>query len=519
MAKKKQLSPFDAHNRQSWFLLATKTAMLVVIFACMTKADGFWRRWETYFSPEEFQRFCDAQTAALPKTIRVNTLRNSVAEFAAWIQVHRPDWRLRQHGFGEGIFCIDRQDRTIPLGNTLEHAEGRFYIQEASSCLPPLALAPQPGETVLDMAAAPGSKSTQLAAMMKGRGLLVTNELVTSRVKKLVFNLQRCGVPNAMVTSVDGTRFGEAVPDSFDAILLDAPCTGEGTFRKDRAALDLWSLARIEEAAYLQEQLLAAAWRALKPGGRLVYSTCTLAPEENERVVARFLQQVGDGAGLLDLQNLFPGAEQCAALTRFEIDIFPDLDKALRIWPQTFDSEGFFVAAIQKSHSTPLLDYSKAKKHKQREDGPSRIELTELERFLQTYGFAIPDGFAVIKRASERRTDYWMLPAEGKTVLAALPVSRPGVRIAERHGKKLRIDHEFAVTFGGAVTGKQVIDVSTEEARHFLRKEYISVPHDEQIPAGDLIIRHAGVPLGIVKNINGTLKNNLPIHFANAEIR
>ncbi len=485
----------------------------------MSKADGFWRRWEDFFTAQGFRQFRDAQETPLPKVIRVNTLRNSVDGFLEWVNTSHPDWQLVEHAFGQGIFLIDRDDRSVPLGNTLGHIEGRFYIQEASSCLPPLALNPEPGETILDMAAAPGSKTTQLAGLMRGSGLLVANELVTSRTKKLVFNLLRCGAPNSVITGVDGVRFGEALPDFFDAILLDAPCSGEGTYRKDRAALDVWSQARIEEMAYLQESLLDSAWRALKPGGRLVYSTCTLAPEENERVVSRLLQKTGGEAELIDLQTLFSGADKCPGLTEWHEETFPHLDKTLRIWPHVHNSEGFFVAALRKSATTLSLRTSIKKQNRLRELGLSKKEATEIREYLKdSFTLFIPEDCTLIKRESEKRTDYWLMPSSGIQLLSSLPVSRPGIRVAEKHGKKFKLDHEFAVTFGAAMQGKRVLEVADDAARKFLCKENLSPESIDTLPEGDIVIRHHGIPLGTAKKINDMLKNSLPIHFANAEI-
>lgn len=482
----------------------------------MRNGQGFWDRWEQYFSPQEFADFRAAQTRPLPKTIRVNTLRNSEDDFLRWVTGQHPDWQLCRHPFGDGIFSIERKQRTPPLGHTLGHTEGRFYIQEASSCLPPLVLQPHPGETVLDMAAAPGSKTTQMAALMRGSGLLVANEIVASRVKKLVFNLQRCGVPNAAVTNLDGKIFEHALPDFFNKILLDAPCTGEGTLRKDHDALKFWSLRKIAEAAYLQEQLLQSAWMALAPGGTLVYSTCTLAPEENERVVSRFLETHQQEAEIIDLSRLFPGAEQCPGLTEFAGETYFGLDKALRVWPQRFDSEGFFVAALQKrkdAKRTPRRhDHSKSERKEKLFFGKEREKLTTA--LTETFGLTIPKGFMTVKRVGERREDYWLMPDAGEKVLQELRVSRPGIRIAENYSDEIRLDHEFAVAFGQHATGTNVLEVSEADAERFFRKENLYPAAPEALPAGDIILRHAGIPIGLAKSMNGILKNNLPIHFS-----
>ncbi|GAL21235.1 ribosomal RNA small subunit methyltransferase F [Vibrio maritimus] len=222
--------------------------------------------------------FVEACRKPLRKSIRVNTLKTTVDAFK--INAQNKGWILNPIPWCQEGFWIEADESEVPLGNTAEHMAGLFYIQEASSMLPPSALyagEDSDYEAVLDMAAAPGSKTTQLAALMENSGVLVANEFAASRVKVLHANIERCGVRNAALSNYDARVFGGWLPEQFDAILLDAPCSGEGTVRKDPDAMKNWSLNSTAEIAATQKDLIESAFHALKVGGNLVYSTCALS--------------------------------------------------------------------------------------------------------------------------------------------------------------------------------------------------------------------------------------------------
>ena len=220
--------------------------------------------------------FIDACQRPLRRSIRVNTLKISVSDFLALVEPYA--WQLSPIPWCEEGFWIERDDEDFPLGSSAEHLSGLFYIQEASSMLPVAALfADNPSfARVMDVAAAPGSKTTQIAARMKNQGAILANEYAASRVKVLAANISRCGISNVALTHFDGRVFGAALPEAFDAILLDAPCSGEGVVRKDPDALRNWSIASNEAIAATQREMIDSAFHALRPGGTLVYSTCTL---------------------------------------------------------------------------------------------------------------------------------------------------------------------------------------------------------------------------------------------------
>ncbi len=247
-------------------------------------------------APSQFcmQAFIDACGRPLKRSVRVNTLKCSLEDFQSI--ANEKGWKLAPIPWCTEWFCLEEETENHSLGNSAEHLAGLFYIQEASSMLPVSALF-EGDETytrLLDMAAAPGSKTTQIAAKMQNQGLIVANEYSASRIKALHSNLVRCGIHNVALTHFDGSVFGDWLPETFEAILLDAPCSGEGTVRKDPHAFANWSLAAIEEISSLQKKMIESAFHALKSQGTLVYSTCTLSQEENQQVCHHLKEKFGE---------------------------------------------------------------------------------------------------------------------------------------------------------------------------------------------------------------------------------
>ena len=230
-------------------------------------------RYDTlYAAPQE--------TAA--RGVTVSALRTTPEEFAA-----RADFPLRPSPFCKAAFVVEQPD--FKPGRHPYHHAGVFYSQEPSASSAAPLLGVKPGMRVLDLCAAPGGKSSQLAAALQGQGLLVSNEYVAARAEILKSNLERMGVSNAVVLNETPARIAAALPEFFDRVLVDAPCSGEGMFRKHEEACSEWSPENVELCAKRQDSVLDEAAAMLKKGGRLVYSTCTFALQEDEGSVARFL--------------------------------------------------------------------------------------------------------------------------------------------------------------------------------------------------------------------------------------
>jgi len=283
----------------------------------------------------DWQRFVEACRRPLPTVVRTNTLRTEPDALRDRL-VHR-GLDPEPVAWEPTLFTVSR-----PAGRTIEHWLGLLYAQEAVQLAPVLALDPRPGEAVLDLCAAPGGKTTHLAARMGGVGPLVVNEPSGRRQPALLANVNRLGVLNATVTSYRGESFPQRA--TFDRILVDAPCSAEGTLRKESSLWNGATPSTIQRLARLQKRLIVRAFDLLTSRGSLVYSTCTLAPEENEAVVAHLLAQ--RSARIASLSLPFSASE---GLTTWNGDEFPDeLARCVRIYPHQIDSGGGFVARIER---------------------------------------------------------------------------------------------------------------------------------------------------------------------------
>lgn len=428
----------------------------------------------------------------LRKSIRVNTLKISVDAFLQ--RAKEKGWQLAPIPWCESGFWIIADESDVPLGNSAEHMAGLFYIQEASSMLPVSALFMHQENyaSVLDTAAAPGSKTTQMAALMNNQGILVANEYSASRVKVLHANIERCGVRNAALSNFDGRVFGGWLPESFDAVLLDAPCSGEGTVRKDEDAMKNWSQASVVEIAATQRDLIESAFQALKPGGVMVYSTCTLSTEENQQVCHHLKNTFGAAVEFESLSSLFDGAEK--ALTE---------EGFLHVFPQVYDSEGFFVARIRKHHSVEAPSVHK-KLGKFPFTKASKKEHATIEKALSDdLGIALPSDSTIWLR--ER--DVWLFPDALEPMLGELRFSRMGIKLAETHKHGFRWQHQVATSLATG-SEKSVFDLTTEQAREwFMGRDIYPENHSGK---GEVIVRYSDAVIGLGKWVSNRIKNGLP---------
>lgn len=287
----------------------------------------------------DLDSFLNVMLTPLPTVFRVNTLKATPEKVLSLLSEFQP---LPLAYYADGFVARNGEG----LGKTIAHFLGLIYIQDAASMVPALVLRPEPGERVLDLTAAPGSKTTQMAAMMNNTGLIVANDISFARVRGLIGNIDRMGCLNVTVCRMNGITLAKSVPEYFDRVLVDAPCSSEGTIRKKLEALRRWSIKAIKRFSTLQRGLIRSGYQALKPGGSMVYSTCTIAPEENEAVVAALLKRHPEAMVVpFDL----PGLLTRPALAEWEGEVFPEaIQHCRRILPQDNNTEAFFVALIKK---------------------------------------------------------------------------------------------------------------------------------------------------------------------------
>lgn len=300
----------------------------------------FLNKMQNLMEPKEYEEFLESYNKPRYYGLRINTLKISVEDFLAISPFELEPIPWTKDGF------YYREGET-PGRHPYYHA-GLYYIQEPSAMLPGAVIDAQPGECVLDLCAAPGGKTVQMAAAMKGKGLLVANDISSDRVKALVKNIELCGIRNAVVTNESPERLARNFEGFFDRILVDAPCSGEGMFRKDEDAARSWENYKCEKCAGMQRDILESVDKMLKPGGYMVYSTCTFSPEEDELMIAEFLDKTGhyELCELPKVGGIDHGRPQWA-------DGNPELSKTARLWPHKLKGEGHFVALLRKKTSAP----------------------------------------------------------------------------------------------------------------------------------------------------------------------
>jgi NOL1/NOP2/sun family putative RNA methylase len=285
--------------------------------------------------PDDFEEVCKLKPEDARKSIRVNTIKISKEEL-----IERLECRVEEIPWCDVGLFVDAEDLT----KRLEYFLGYYYIQESASMIPPVVLQPKEDEIVLDIAAAPGSKTTQIAAQMKNSGLIIANDVSLKRLTALRFNLQKCGVANTVVTNLDG-RWIHNLKIEFDKILVDAPCSASGTFITNPNVFRTWDQGKVNSLSRLQKQLLEAASKCLREDGVLVYSTCSLDPEENEEVIDYAVKNLQLKTERIKLKGI-ECDEGIRSYKGYEYD--ESVRKAVRINMLKNKTEGFFVCKLRK---------------------------------------------------------------------------------------------------------------------------------------------------------------------------
>lgn len=373
------------------------------------------------------------------------------------------------------------------------HAAGLYYLQEPSAMAPAELLAPQPGERVLDLCAAPGGKSTQLAGKLRGKGLLVCNEINAKRAKILSGNIERLGISNALVLNEHPKRLEERFAGYFDKILVDAPCSGEGMFRKDRDARGEWSEGNVKLCAATQDELLREAWRALKPGGVLIYSTCTFNRDEDEGALERMLGWAGDEAA----QAGEVAVDASWGIVCGRVGAF----RTFRFYPHRARGEGFFAAVVRKAFDAG----GRCRTPKARRTvfaSVDRAAAAELRRWVNS-----PERMCFVTVA-DTCYGYYVAQAEAVKALAeALPVIYSGVAMGQLFKGRLRPDPALAFFCGLNRDAVPAAELDEEQTLRFLRRQEIGAgPFAEGIN----LVCARGRALGFAKRIGNRVNNMYP---------
>lgn len=390
------------------------------------------------------------------------------------------------------------------LGRTLEYVLGTFYIQAKGPTLAVEALQPQPGERVLDLCAAPGGKATQIAAHMRNTGLLLANEPSRKRLPALIGQLERCGVANAIVSKARGSELACYFHNYFDRILLDAPCSGDGVLRKSQAILNYWSVDDARRQSQLQTGLLRAAFHMLRPGGVLVYSTCSLSLEENEQVLLNLLRRYSAQVDVLPI-DIFASPP----LPREIAAEFPDtFARCARVWPHLHDTEGAFIARLGKKGPTDWHRW-KDDAGTWTEEGASPASEAAREQVETQWHFAIPcpDDHALILN----KRHLCLQPRAAAAFQARYPFFvRAGMRLARHHKEHYYLTQQAVAMWGERMLAPG-LNLTWEQVQTFLAGDSLSLPEPTSLK-GEVLVRLDPWTIcrGIIEPDGRTLRSMLP---------
>ena len=419
--------------------------------------EAYLARMRTQLGEEEYNAYLRAMEEQPKRALRVNLLKTTALAFCA-----NADFSLIPTGILPESFFFEDE---VAIGRHPLHVSGLCYVQEPAAQVPATLANVRAGMSVLDLCAAPGGKTTQLAAQLQNTGILVANEPVRSRADTLVGNLERLGVTNALVTCMRPDALAAALGACFDVVLVDAPCSGEGMFRKDETAVREWSEEHVLSCAARQWQILESAARLVKSGGQLVYSTCTFSREENEGAIESF----------------------CAAHPDFT------LLESRRMYPHASVGEGQFMALLTRAEGTVKNAQTFTRSYGER--------IPAFESFWRetfTVGLPeamlLPDGRVLI------------LPQQRPKELKNLHIVRMGVLAGELKNGRFTPDHALAMAFPASAF-RAAVNLADDALTQFLAGE--TVARDCAL-SGWCPALAAGHPIGWGKAVEGVLKNHIP---------
>ncbi len=428
---------------------------------------------------EEFPAFESALGEPSVRAIRVNTAKLSVEDFLSKTQLS-----LSEIPYASDGFIPENADG---IGKGAEHHAGMFYVQDPGAMATVKALKIERGWRVLDACAAPGGKASQLAAAIGDGGLLLANEYVPKRAKIIVGNLERLGVKNALVTSLDTARLGEMFSAYFDLVLCDAPCSGEGMFRKYDEAQSEWSEENVTQCAARQRQILDNLSGVVRAGGYLLYSTCTYSREENEETVSHFLERHPEF-------SLCPVEESLALSTVGGLD---GMSEARRFYPHISKGEGQFIALMKKDENIadlPTILYKENIKL------PSKEEMAVVKKFFSDNLLSSPEG-RIIKWGEGLALIPHDLP------IPPYSVFMPGVLLGEVKKGNFFPHHQLFSAYGSSFLRQERLTSRDARVEKYLRGEEIN---SQTEGSGWCAVTYEGVALGGGKISGGRVKNHYP---------
>lgn len=428
---------------------------------------------------DDYDEFIKSYNDKKIQGLRVNTLKISVKDF---LEIN--PFKLTPIPWCDTGFYYEEDER--PAKHAFYHA-GLYYIQEPSAMLPAEVLDVEPGDCVLDLCAAPGGKSTQIGCKLKGAGLLITNDIKQSRTKALLKNIELYGIKNSFVINTTIDKLLSGCSHYFDKVLIDAPCSGEGMFRKDPSMVKSWEKTPISEYCEIQNDILSKVDKVMDGESRLVYSTCTFSPEENEEVIHNFLNENADYT-TVEIEKKYGLSD---GLSRY-VEGDKRVENTIRLWPHKIRGEGHFVAVMEKNNEDYYSGTKNAENHK---------PLNSFSEFIkENLHIKIHGDF------KEINDSLYLLP-DKRPNLDGIRIVRSGWLLGKY--KKNRFEPSQAFAMGIKMEdAKRCINFSKEDANviKYLKGETVNIESEK----GWTLVCVEGYPLGWAKQMGNTLKNYYP---------
>jgi NOL1/NOP2/sun family putative RNA methylase len=445
--------------------------------------EAFEKRMQTLLG-SEYDAFIKTYEQDRYYGLRYNPLKTAEQEF-----LDRVPFAIQKIDWAQEGYYYNPEERP---GKHVLHEIGAYYIQEPSAMAVVELLNPKPGEKLLDLCAAPGGKSTQIAGRMFGQGLLVSNEIVPNRAKILAQNIERMGVKNCVVCNETPAHLAGLFPSFFDGIVVDAPCSGEGMFRKDDTAIREWSPEHVRMCAERQSDILEQAAWMLKPGGRLVYSTCTFAPEETEGVISSFLKKHHDFSveEVPHHEAFSPGRPDWIS------DPSAHLERTMHLFPHKLRGEGHYIAVLRRTGALAAVPGGNACGIPSEPLVSSFLcqELGVRKEWVDGIGGTLQHFGEQIYLVPEQ-----MIPLKGVKVV------RPGLHLATEKKKRFEPAHALALAMRTQATDRKRA-LTPEETKRYLRGESVGCGEEK----GWLMLTYLDYPVGFGKASAGQIKNHFP---------
>lgn len=463
----------------------------------MNSKDIYNTLFEIFYDKKDFEKFLEILKKEVSTYIRVNLIKIEEEKLLNILNIKGFEFKKNDII----PYALEVVKKPFEISKTIEHYLGFFYIQSLSSMIPVEFLDIKEEEKILDICAAPGSKTTQAGILLKNKGVILANDVNIERLKALSHNIDRIGLLNTMITKIDGEKIGDIFFEEFDKVIVDPPCSSLGMIDKYPDILKWWHPREIDKFYRIQREIFKSAIKALKPEGKMVYSTCTLSIKENEYLIDEMVKNYP--LEIIEIKNeRIPSRKGFKKFKDFSF--LDDIEKTIRIYPQDILSEGFYIALLYKKDTIKREKKFYLKDEKKLLDIEDK-EIKEAFTFLENeFGFEkehFKDFLFYVKK-----DEIWILSKNMKEIVNPFDLRR-GLRFLRKYSKGYKLTTNFVQVFGKLIKNKRIELENFEEAKSFLLGKDIKISSNIK---GQVVIFYKDFPLGVGVLQNDVLKSQVP---------